>query len=222
MKLFIAAATLSVSHGALESGLSVGGRRAAWKDHLDKSSIGGTRRYDQLVSMMGHFNKDFDEKKFWTYGCNCLMLGDRPMSDLGHGQAVDAIDKTCKRYKECLKCAREKWSEDCIGESQRYGWKIGPEQSVMCNNQKSSCKRAICECDKMFAMEHAGVADSYDENYHMFWTQTGWNHEENCVHGTEKTNSQCCGSDGAPSYMYNADNKYCCDGMVSPTTCPAY
>jgi len=36
---------------------------------------GGDRRYAQLVDMMEHYNKKFDERKYWTYGCNCLMLG---------------------------------------------------------------------------------------------------------------------------------------------------
>ena len=33
------------------------------------------RRYFQLTTMMEHVNPEFDEKKYWTYGCNCLVLG---------------------------------------------------------------------------------------------------------------------------------------------------
>ena len=33
------------------------------------------RRYKQLTQMMRYFNPDFDERKYWTYGCNCLILG---------------------------------------------------------------------------------------------------------------------------------------------------
>jgi len=33
------------------------------------------RRYNQLTDMMLHHNPDFDERKYWTYGCNCLVLG---------------------------------------------------------------------------------------------------------------------------------------------------
>ena len=43
----------------------------------------GSKRYSQLVSMMENYNPSFDEKKYWAYGCNCLVLGDRPMSDPG-------------------------------------------------------------------------------------------------------------------------------------------
>ena len=33
------------------------------------------KRYAQLTDMMSHYNADFDERKYWTYGCNCLLLG---------------------------------------------------------------------------------------------------------------------------------------------------
>ena len=33
------------------------------------------RRYNQLTDMMSFYNPDFDERKYWTYGCNCLILG---------------------------------------------------------------------------------------------------------------------------------------------------
>ena len=33
------------------------------------------RRYSQLTDMMVHQNAEFDERKYWTYGCNCLVLG---------------------------------------------------------------------------------------------------------------------------------------------------
>lgn len=36
------------------------------------------RRYFQLTTMMEHVNPEFDEKKYWTYGCNCLVLGKKP------------------------------------------------------------------------------------------------------------------------------------------------
>ena len=54
----------------------------------------GSRRYWQLEDLMEFFNPTFDERKYWTYGCNCLMLGDRPMSDPGLGPPVDAVRYT--------------------------------------------------------------------------------------------------------------------------------
>ena len=37
--------------------------------------VGEERRYNQLVDMMSFYNDEFDERKYWTYGCQCLMLG---------------------------------------------------------------------------------------------------------------------------------------------------
>ena len=68
----------------------------------------GSKRYFQLKEMMDFFNDDFDERKYWAYGCNCLILGDRPMSDPGHGLPVDALDSVCKAYKDCVKCAQDR------------------------------------------------------------------------------------------------------------------
>ena len=35
----------------------------------------GEKRYWQLADMMNHYNPDFDERQYWTYGCHCFMLG---------------------------------------------------------------------------------------------------------------------------------------------------
>jgi hypothetical protein len=61
------------------------------------------KRYQQLITQMNFYNKDFDARRFWAYGCNCLILGDRPMSEAGLGPPVDDLDASCKKYKECLK-----------------------------------------------------------------------------------------------------------------------
>ena len=36
-------------------------------------------------------NDKFDEKQYWTYGCHCFFLGDRPLSDMGKGTPVDQM-----------------------------------------------------------------------------------------------------------------------------------
>merc|ERR1712207_44026 len=101
------------------------------------------KRYSQLVDMMGHYNNDFDQRKYWAYGCNCLILGDRPMSDPGHGPPVDALDTVCKAYKDCLKCARMEHGDTCIGEfvKYKYGYKNG---DAVCRNNLGSCERDLC------------------------------------------------------------------------------
>ena len=38
-------------------------------------NLDGEKRYFQLTDMMEHYNSQFDERKYWAYGCNCLILG---------------------------------------------------------------------------------------------------------------------------------------------------
>lgn len=177
------------------------------------------RRYNQLVDMMEHYNSEFDERKYWTYGCQCLILGDRPMSDPGHGHPVDALDYTCKQYKDCQRCARERFGDDCIGEFKRYryGEKNGDK---FCKDTPDTCKRALCECDLQFAKEHVRTKDVFDDKYHMFWSVSGWEPKEQCFpQGTPPYIPKCCGVPGNPFVLYNAANKYCCNGEVQRGQC---
>lgn len=141
------------------------------------------RRYKQLTSMMNFHNPEFDERKYWTYGCNCLILGkfldwetslnfigDRPMSDPGHGKPVDALDSVCKAYKDCLKCARKTYGDECIGEFVKYRYGLRQDE-IVCRDDPNSCKRALCECDAMFAQQHVAAKDVFDTQYHMFWAE---------------------------------------------------
>ena len=34
-----------------------------------------SRRYSQLMAWMESYNPSFDDRKYWAYGCHCLMLG---------------------------------------------------------------------------------------------------------------------------------------------------
>lgn len=186
------------------------------------------RRYFQLTDMMKHYNSDFDERKFWAYGCQCLILGDRPMSDPGHGHPVDNLDRVCKEYKDCLKCARRVHGDTCIGEFVQYKYGIRNNE-VLCRDKpstgkESACKRSLCECDAAFARAHPAVADVFNTDYHLFWTTTGWDPKqpENCqppIGGV--VDPQCCGTDTSAYFIYNALNKDCCpDGQArSKGTC---
>ena len=80
-----------------------------------------TKRYFQLEDIsekVFSFNgQKWDDKKYWDYGCHCLLLGDRPMSEMGVGTPKDDLDKVCKKYKMCQKCVRDKHGDKCIGEA---------------------------------------------------------------------------------------------------------
>jgi hypothetical protein len=179
--------------------------------------LDGEKRYFQLTDMMRHYNPSFDERKYWTYGCNCLILGDRPMSDPGHGPPVDALDTVCKAYKDCVKCARLTHGEQCIGEfvKYKYGYKNG---APICKDAAGTCGRSLCECDAMFAEQHVGAKDVFQNKYHMFWsTNEGgamWDPENDpdaCPHnGGGPYEPECCGGHDTPFVLFNSVNKKCC------------
>jgi len=187
------------------------------RDDSDVEKSTEDKRYFQLVKMMRHHNSDFDERKYWAYGCNCLILGDRPMSDPGHGPPIDPLDTVCKQYKDCLKCARLAHGDMCIGEFVKYKFSI-KNNGPVCRDEENSCGRALCECDAQFAANHVGQKHHFKEQYHMFWsTNNGgpmWdpkNDPNACPRGPGgPTTPECCGGDGVPFQLFNSDRKFCC------------
>ena len=163
-------------------------------------------------------------QNFVYLSIHIFFLGDRPMSDPGHGPPVDALDTVCKAYKDCLKCARMEHGDSCIGEFTRYRYGITNGEAV-CRNRPNTCERALCECDAKFAREHVGQTGVFDEKYHMFWSTnnggTMWdpaNDDAACPRGGGGVyDPQCCApEDGTgPALLYNAASKACCaDGRV--------
>ena len=192
-----------------------------------QAELEADKRYFQLTDMMEHYNPDFDERKYWAYGCNCLILGDRPMSDPGLGPPVDALDSVCKRYKDCVKCVKQEYGDECIGEFVMYKYRF-QNGDVTCRNNANTCERAVCECDAQFAREHLAATDVFSDEYHMFWsTNDGgemWdpaNDATQCVpSGTKPVKPECCNSSNNDQafVIYNALVKDCCaDGSVAPT-----
>ena len=148
------------------------------------------------------------------------------MTSPGQGPPVDALDKVCKAYKDCLKCTRMKHGDSCIAEYVRYNYGISNGEAV-CEDRENTCERAICECDAKFAREHVGQTGVFDEKYHMFLSTinggTMWDPVDDdaaCSHGGGGggvNNPQCCApEDGTgPAILYNAATKACCsDGRV--------
>lgn len=125
-------------------------------------------RYSQLMDLMTFYSveAEFDADKYWNYGCNCMIHGDRPLSDMGTGPGVDRLDKKCREYKLCQQCARAQHGEMCIGEFIAYKrprTKIftvdGVEEThKVCRDEPNTCERALCECDLQFAKDHAKMS----------------------------------------------------------------
>merc|ERR1712227_937073 len=141
------------------------------------------RRYNDLVDIAkkvwaknGLTGKNrFDEKTYWAYGCHCLILGDRPMTEMGKGSPTDALDNGCKAYKDCQKCVREKHGDACIGEFVRYTWKWSTkENGFVSRDPEGSCERELYECDVMMAYNTFNNRAAYSDDYHLFYSTTGF------------------------------------------------
>lgn len=126
-------------------------------------------RYSQLMELMEFYTMEerFDADKYWNYGCNCMIHGDRPLSDMGTGPGVDRLDKKCREYKLCQQCARAQHGDMCIGEFVSYRRprtttilnELGVEEThKVCRDSPDTCERALCECDLQFAKDHAKVS----------------------------------------------------------------
>jgi len=193
-----------------------------------EKSLEQEKRYFQLTDMMEHYNPEFDERKYWNYGCNCLNTGDRPMSDPGFGPPVDELDRVCKEYKDCVKCAKIEFGDMCIGEFVKYKMKI-TNGGVQCRDDANTCGRALCECDHLLARKHNAAKHVFDKEKHYFWATPkpngdyGWDpknkHDELCPRMGGSGAPQCCSNAErtVPFFLFNgAANQCCADGSVKP------
>lgn len=190
----------------------------------DSPSELNPRRYNDLLAIVTHYESDFDERKYWAYGCNCLILGDRPMSEMGKGKPVDELDTACKDYKSCQKCVRMEFGPDCIGEKERYSWKktkgdgfgpAGRSGEVECTDEPGTCRRSLCECDLDYAKKIPGTIGQFNPDYHLFYTTIGWDPDTSCQRNKGESKPECCSTTNGPMKIFNSLQKECCqDGSI--------
>merc|ERR1712157_165229 len=159
----------------------------------------------------------FDDRKYWTYGCHCFLLGDRPMSEMGKGAPVDALDVRCKAYKDCQKCVRDKHGDQCIGEIVKYGWKYEQKtKSFKVQQAADTCEADLFQCDLKLAQDTFEVKEVYNIDYHAFWSTLdgGFDNrdEANCPsNGGTPVAHECCGGNNNPYWWMNKNTHTCVD-----------
>jgi hypothetical protein len=157
----------------------------------------------------------FDERKYWAYGCHCFLLGDRPMSEMGKGSPVDALDVRCKAYKDCQKCVRAKHGDSCIGELVKYGWRYrSKSKDFECQQQQNTCENDLFQCDLKLAQDTFAMKDTFNTDYHAFWSTlpNGFDNREdsNCpINGGIPVEHDCCGGNGNPYWWMNKNTHTC-------------
>jgi len=153
------------------------------------------RRYSDLHAVTLFYNPNFDHRKIWYYGCHCLMLHDRAMSTRGKGEPVDQLDSLCKRYKECVHCAKTQFGDECIPEAVRYKWAVTRQGDVKSKNKENTCKEALYQCDIEYAtqLQETSAMTVFNNDYHGFYTTTGFDHktEESCETQPEDKCDKC-------------------------------
>jgi len=231
MKIAFALAAIVTAQNDTKDDVWYGGEGESYTaEGLDPRSLGNEqpRRYDDLEAMAEKVFKKagltgadkFDERKYWAYGCHCYILGDRPMTEMGYGRPVDALDNKCKAYKDCQKCVREKHGEECIGEFVRYTWKWANKfNKLVGKDEAGSCKRELFECDAKFVNDVLAEKDTFSNDYHAFWSETGFDREEKDTYcpsnGGDPVQHQCCGGHDAPYYWINMNTNQCCPSGLS-------
>ena len=150
----------------------------------------------------------------------------------------------CKQYKDCVRCASERYGEQCIGERVAYRVKFRKRSDPVCRDNQDTCERALCEFDSQLARDHDAVKNVFNSSYHLFWSKTGWTPEEQCsgsysrpgssvsgvcdafVHVVtsntprpQKSSQFCCGGSSSPFRVFNSAKQKCClDGSVVPSS----
>ncbi|CAG5080013.1 Oidioi.mRNA.OKI2018_I69.PAR.g9444.t1.cds [Oikopleura dioica] len=181
------------------------------------------RRYDQFEGMAKVFDGSFDKRVITRYGCNCPHIGDRPLSDPGKGAPVDPLDRVCLSFKQCTKCAKERFGEECISEFQRYSYsefKNGYFNDIQCNDDRGSCHRALCECDRMFA-QTLSLVDKSTIDTGTFGFESDFDADAMCRWGGGSPKLECCWGGDTPFALYAPEYRQCCeDGSTKPFSQP--
>jgi len=161
------------------------------------------RSFDEFKQAFNHHNNlVFDvpdafssfQNHLTSYGCHCLNINSssRFMTNMGQGAALDGLDGLCKKYKECVQCAMKDHTfrdEQCDANDVRYTWSensaTGNCDGMAENNPNKRCKKAVCECDVMFATQFAAFKDDFNRDHSHTDTQylhpnAAWNNAARC------------------------------------------
>jgi len=200
------------------------------------------RRYKHMEKLINFYDQSITNiTKYWTYGCWCFQMGDYPLR-IGNGSPMDAVDKVCKRQKECYQCAKRDaqerdvsnsgglYDKDCLPEETSYRFKasydpVTNDPVVKCINEVGSCQRNLCECDRAFAErlpEASSAEDGWTGAHHAHYG--GFDSRTNCLARINKPGGdhvvECCGEypDRFPyRFQKNGQGKQCCKNTIYNT-----
>merc|ERR1711920_605113 len=130
------------------------------------------------------------------YGCACGSLN--PFES-NSGAPLDDTDRACSQWKQCMQCVKKEHGRTCGAD-----YKLRP--NGQCANQMGSCKRQVCECDRIFA---EAVQQAVFDN-----SLANGKGNEYCVRpssgGSKSSDGRCCKGNQDNFQWYNANNHECC------------
>ena len=156
----------------------------------------------------------WDEKKYWGYGCHCI-IGDRSITS---GLPVDRLDHACFQYKMCQKCVRDEHGDKCVGAGYRYQWNWNKRHEILeILSIPATCERELGECDRKFVHDmyrnRAVYSDAYSYHYGNFDRLDS----PNCpTVGAGANGIGGHGSGGNGAGVRNAGSFQCCGGYNTP------
>merc|ERR1712226_658570 len=137
-----------------------------------------TRKFNSLMSMAysqsttGLSKEDFSSR-LNNYGCHCFINGAKNPG--GHGHPVNEIDEACRDLYRCRKCIEIEYQvdNDFIVDG-RYTWGIDKPNTLNCRkNAKNKARKALCECDRHFAIT---IGDVWTD---LFYDFSFWRDDKN-------------------------------------------
>jgi hypothetical protein len=147
------------------------GRPTQTKDDTREIFLAGGQgdrehKYSELATLAKLYNRIFDVNQYWAYGCNCMFVGDKSLLSLG--PHVDALDRSCQKYKECLRCVAQELGPHCNPDQTTFTFKINSKNRVVPKDEVGSCERALFECGHQYAKESSMAANEFDPAYHLY------------------------------------------------------
>lgn len=87
-------------------------------------------------------------------------------------------------------------------------------ETLESTNAAGTCPRELFECDRQFVQDTFDNKDVFDEQYHAFWSTTGFDYRDqgDCPVGSNlPTQHECCGGGDRQYWWYSATQNQCCD-----------
>jgi len=187
----------------------------------------GLRRLKQLKALILHLQPEHRFARYCYNGCCCIADKAHYFHNGQTGTPVDPIDNSCKRQHQCYECARmDHPNRNCDSSVVQYDYNLliddaEPDnhwkKQIQCTdpaekNEKFSCRRAMCECDKRLAEDLRTHFDKWTVNNHKI--QGNFDSDAECIkqaNGGNEGPIECCGEyPNRFPYSTQAGNRECC------------